>query len=114
MDKTHRLFDIRPYDREFRARLLNQISCGDHWEVILDQTLFYPNSGGQPCDHGTLDGISVQDVREQGETILHHLTQPVPEGSSVKGVIDWNRRFDHMQQHTGQHITCPRSIWMPT
>ncbi len=74
--------------------------------VTLDRTAFYPTSGGQPYDVGTLGGAAVVDVIEEEETgeILHVLDTPLAEGAAVKGAIDRARRLDHMQQHTGQHI----------
>jgi alanyl-tRNA synthetase len=73
--------------------------------VALDQTVFYPASGGQPPDRGTINGTPVADVREDDGDIWHVLQGPVMEaGARVTAAIDWDRRFDHMQQHTGQHI----------
>ncbi len=73
--------------------------------VTLDRTAFYPTSGGQPCDTGRLGGVRVLDVvdGEDGE-IRHVVLSPIAPGAAVHGEIDWARRFDHMQQHTGQHI----------
>lgn len=75
--------------------------------VALAETAFYPAAGGQPCDWGELAGLPVRDVREEDGTIWHHVraaTALPSVGARVKGTIDWERRFDHMQQHTGQHI----------
>jgi alanyl-tRNA synthetase len=71
--------------------------------IYLDRTAFYPTSGGQPFDTGHLDGASVVDVVEEGERIAHLLSTPL-EADRVRGRIDWPRRFDHMQQHSGQHL----------
>jgi alanyl-tRNA synthetase len=76
---------------------------GPRWGVILDQTLLYPTSGGQPNDLGKLGDANVVDVKEQEDRIVHVVDRPVPDGR-VEGCIDWPRRFDHMQQHTGQHL----------
>jgi alanyl-tRNA synthetase len=73
------------------------------WKVTLDATAFYPTSGGQPHDTGTLGSARVVDVRDEDDTVIHILDRPVPTGSAT-GAIDWDRRFDHMQQHTGQHL----------
>ncbi len=73
------------------------------WSLILDRTLFYPTSGGQPHDCGRIGDASVLDVLDEEETILHIVDKPLPAGP-VKCSIDWERRFDHMQQHTGQHL----------
>src|SRR4051812_4106729 len=74
-------------------------------EVVLDRTAFYPTSGGQPHDRGTLAGLPVTDVfdREDGE-VGHLVEGTIAAGAPVRGDIDWTRRFDHMQQHSGQHI----------
>mgnify|MGYP000123800021 CR=1 FL=1 len=104
---TERLYYADPYLTVFRARVLTAEESGDFLAVILDRSAFYPTSGGQPHDTGTLAGQPVVDVRER-ETdgaVVHCL----PAGSvlpsdGVEGRVDWPRRFDHMQQHTGQHI----------
>ena len=104
---TDRLYYTDPLLREFDARVLSCDRSGDHaehFEVVLDRTAFYPTSGGQPHDVGTLGGARVVDVVDAGEDIRHIVDAPIPASSSVKGAIDWARRFDHMQQHTGQHI----------
>ena len=74
------------------------------WAVGLDRTAFYPEGGGQACDFGTLNGVKVLDVREWEETILHFCEAPLPVGETVEGEISWSRRFDQMQQHSGEHI----------
>ena len=74
------------------------------YEVTLDATAFYPEGGGQACDLGTLNGIPVLDIRERGEEIIHLCEQPLEVGAQVEGVLDYGRRFDLMQQHTGEHI----------
>ncbi len=94
--------------REFVAEVVavETSRTGPPMRVRMNQTAFYPTSGGQPHDTGTLNGISVIDVieNEQGE-IWHLLSEPLTPGTRrVHGVIDWARRFDHMQQHTGQHL----------
>lgn len=74
------------------------------WEVTLDQTAFYPEGGGQACDLGTLGGATVGDVQERGEQIIHLCDAPLEVGAEVEGIIDYARRFDLMQQHSGEHI----------
>ena len=74
------------------------------WEVTLDQTAFYPEGGGQACDLGTLGGAAVGDVQERGEQIIHLCDAPLEVGAEVEGIIDYARRFDLMQQHSGEHI----------
>ena len=72
--------------------------------VVLDATAFYPEGGGQACDLGVLGGVKVLDVREQGEEVVHLCDGALEVGAEVTGTIDWARRFDQMQQHTGEHI----------
>lgn len=71
--------------------------------MYLDRTAFYPTSGGQPHDTGRLGGVEVVDVVDEGDRIAHLLAAPLPDGPT-SGQVDWPRRFDHMQQHTGQHL----------
>lgn len=76
----------------------------DGLRVYLDETAFYPTSGGQPHDLGTLGGIAVVDVVDEDDRIAHVLSSALPSDKPVKGAVNWTRRFDHMQQHTGQHL----------
>ncbi len=104
---TRRLYYDDPFLTQFEARVVEITTVADRPAVILDQTAFYPTSGGQPHDTGTLAGVPVIEVleREDDGAILHMLAGDAPtEGSSVQGQVDGVRRFDHMQQHTGQHI----------
>jgi alanyl-tRNA synthetase len=100
-----KLYHQDSYLREFDAQILEVRNTGKGKSVLLDRTAFYPESGGQPADRGFLDQASVLDVQEneQGE-ILHHLDTDLPVGRVVHGRLDWTRRYDHMQQHTGQHL----------
>ena len=98
------LYHLDAYCREFDASVVRSVqSPSGATGVILDRTAFYPTSGGQPNDLGTLNGVRVLDVTEEGHEVVHWLERPLSE-TSVHGSIDWSRRFDHMQQHTGQHI----------
>ncbi len=101
--KTRRLYWEAPYRRRFRANVIESGSQGGRPTVVLDATCFYPTSGGQPHDTGTLGEAHVVEVIECDGEIVHYLDRPLPVGR-VKGVICWERRYDHMQQHTGQHI----------
>ena len=74
------------------------------WKVVLDRTAFYPEGGGQPADHGTLNGNPVLDVHEKDGVIFHIVENSVETGENVLGAVDWTRRFDHTQQHSGEHI----------
>lgn len=99
---TERLYYTDAYLRSFDARIVDRASDGR--TVYLDRTAFYPTSGGQPFDTGTLAGIAVTDVVDEGDRIAHVLASPASTIETVHGEIDWTRRFDHMQQHTGQHL----------
>jgi alanyl-tRNA synthetase len=103
MAKTERLYYTDCYLREFEARVVGAEPSPKGFRVLLDRTAFYPESGGQPSDRGVLAGQPVRDVADEGETVVHLLNSK-PEGEAVMGTIDWSRRFDHMQQHTGQHL----------
>ncbi len=101
---TIRLYYDDSYLAEFSAAVLEMRMRGDKHAAVLDRTAFYPTSGGQPHDTGMLGGAHVLDVEEDSDgNILHILDAPLPSGP-VTGRVDWERRFDHMQQHTGQHI----------
>jgi alanyl-tRNA synthetase len=100
---TTRLYFEDAYRTDFEARVVARLGVEGRPAVVLDRTEFYPESGGQPWDLGALNGISVVRVVEDGEAIVHILEKDVP-GDEVQGRIDWARRFDHMQQHTGQHV----------
>lgn len=101
---TDRRYYTDSYTRVFQARVTESSSVGGNPAAVLDETFFYPTSGGQPHDTGRLGGAGVVDVslREDG-AVLHRLDAPLSPGP-VEAAIDWPRRFDHMQQHTGQHI----------
>ena len=90
--------------KEFSATVTGCTETKGGWAVTLDATAFYPTGGGQNCDLGTLGGPNVLDVKEQAEEIIHLCDAPLQIGSTVKGAIDWERRFDHMQQHSGEHL----------
>ncbi len=89
---------------EFEATVQSCAQQGEDWVVTLDQTAFYPEGGGQPADHGTLGDAQVLDVQEKDGEILHTLNKLLQKGEIVQGKIDSQRRFDLMQQHTGEHI----------
>lgn len=102
---TQRLYYTDSQRKTFEATVVNVESVDGRVYVTLDQTAFYPSSGGQPFDTGTLGGAAVVDVidREDG-TIAHVMSGALKPGEVVSGDVDWHRRFDHMQQHTGQHV----------
>ena len=88
----------------FTAKVLSCEAGKGGYLVTLDRTAFYPEGGGQPADHGTLGGIAVTDVHEKDGVVIHTVEKAVEIGENVTGSIDWARRFDHMQQHSGEHI----------
>lgn len=102
---SERLYYTDPYLVEFDAVVRDVLRHDDKWKVTLDRTAFYPTSGGQPFDTGTLGDATVVDVFDQEDgTIGHLVDRELPTNSRVRGHVDWSRRFDHMQQHTGQHL----------
>jgi alanyl-tRNA synthetase len=100
---TEKLFWKDPYQKEFTASVLEQFAVSDGNAVVLDCTCFYATSGGQPNDTGKLNAADVKDVRIDDGKLLHVIDQQLT-SNEVSGKINWSRRFDHMQQHTGQHI----------
>jgi alanyl-tRNA synthetase len=102
-DATGRLYFDDPYRIEFEAQVLEKRAQEGETVLILDRTCFYPDSGGQPSDRGTINEVEVSKVTEEEGVILHYLKEDVA-GAGVRGRVDWPTRFDHMQQHTGQHI----------
>ena len=102
--ETKKLFYEDSHRKTFSATVLACTEAKGGWEVILNQTAFYPTGGGQNCDLGTLAAANVLDVKEAGEAIVHLCDAPLEVGTQVTGQIDWARRFDHMQQHSGEHI----------
>ena len=102
--ETRKLYYEDCMCRSFSAKVLECRPVENGWQVILDATAFYPEGGGQACDLGALGGVRVLDVREKGEEILHLCDGPLEVGSAMEGTIDWDRRWDLMQQHTGEHI----------
>jgi alanyl-tRNA synthetase len=103
---TKRLYYQDSYLKEFKAKVLRKLKIDNQPAVVLDETAFYPTSGGQPYDKGFIQDIPVIEVVEEGDEIIHILKEELKEkiNSEVVGKIDWKRRFDHMQQHLGQHI----------
>ncbi len=100
---TERLYYHDPYLREFDATVVDTTVHEGKTAVVLDRTAFYPSSGGQPFDSGALSGVTVLDVVDAADGRILHVVDGALAGA-VKGTIDWRRRFDHMQQHTGQHV----------
>ncbi len=101
---TKKLFYQNSFLRTFDAAVVDCQEEKGQCVVVLDQTAFYPEGGGQPADHGTLGNVKVVDVREKDGEVLHFCDGKVEIGTTVRGTIDWERRFDFMQQHSGEHI----------
>src|SRR3954449_5316705 len=107
MSLTERLYYNDSHLIEFEARVIDVTERVSGWTaVVLDRTAFYPTGGGQPSDTGTLGGARVAEcVDAEDEGVLHIIEDNVLKaGASIRGRIDWPRRLDHIQQHTGQHI----------
>ena len=98
------LYYQNPYQSTFTATVLSCEPSKDGFAVVLDNTAFYPEGGGEPCDTGTLGGVQVVNVQEHGDVIVHTCTDALPVGGSVEGVVDIERRLFYMRRHTGEHI----------
>jgi alanyl-tRNA synthetase len=101
---TQRLYYNDSYLREFDAEVIETLTHEGRPAVVLDRTAFYPTSGGQPFDIGTLGGIRVVEVIDRDDGRLLHVLDSTLASGRVEGQVEWSRRFDHMQQHTGQHV----------
>ena len=102
--QTRKLYYENSALRQFTARVTDCRQEKEGFLVTLDATAFYPEGGGQASDTGTLNGVAVLDVQEKEDKIFHLCAEPLTAGTVVEGEIDWDRRFDLMQQHTGEHI----------
>jgi alanyl-tRNA synthetase len=102
---THKLYLDHSYETAFEAAIVSAQPTEKGATLVLDRTLFYPESGGQLPDHGVLGDTHVVDVQERDDdSVVHTVSGAAPTSGRIHGAIDWARRFDHMQQHTGQHI----------
>ena len=101
---TKKLYYEDSHLGRFAARVISCVQTDKGFEIILDATAFYPEGGGQAADTGILGGASVLDTRERGEEIIHLCDRALEPGSQVEGQIDWEPRFQRMQQHSGEHI----------
>ncbi|MCP4724436.1 MAG: hypothetical protein GY863_05355 [bacterium] len=101
---TKRLYRENPYRTEFDSKIIEKLDIDGRNGVVLNETLFYPTSGGQLHDTGLINDVRVTDVIERENSIVHFVEKSIGGSAAVIGKIDWDRRFDHMQQHTGQHI----------
>lgn len=98
-----KLYYYDSYTIDFDANIINRKIVDNKCIIVLDGTYFYPTSGGQPCDAGTIGGAKVLEVYEK-DGVIYHVVERCPDGLNVHCKIDWNKRFDHMQQHSGQHL----------
>lgn len=99
-----RLYEANPFLTSFDAVVESCVQGKKGYDIILNQTAFYPEGGGQPYDTGILGGVRVLEVHSREGRVVHTCDSPLEVGSSVSGEIDWARRFDLMQQHSGEHI----------
>ena len=99
-----KLYYESPYIRQFEAKVLSCSEGKKGWEVVLDQTAFFPEGGGQPADTGTLGDVRVLDVHEKKGEVIHYTDAPLEEGKTIAGNVDWEQRFLYMQEHSGEHI----------
>ncbi len=97
------LYYIKPYESRFQARIKSIEEIDGSWHIELNQTLFYPEGGGQPADRGFLNGVPVRDVQKENGRIIH-ITEKNPGTGPVTGELDWDARYHFMVQHTGQHL----------
>lgn len=102
--ETGRLYYENVYIKEFDAKVLKCREGENGYEIILDESAFYPEGGGQPCDIGSLGEAEVKDVQEKDGELIHYTDKALEEGDTVHGKINWERRFDLMQQHSGEHM----------
>ncbi len=101
---TEKLYYADPFLKEFSATVVSCEAEKDNFAVILDRTAFYPEGGGQSADHGALGDANVTDTRDRGGEVVHICDKPLTVGETVHGTVDFVRRFDLMQQHSGEHI----------
>lgn len=102
--QTLRLYYQDAYIRDFRATVRSCEKVKNEYAVVLDETAFFPEGGGQASDEGSINGVAVIDVQEKDGEIYHYTAEPIQKGEVVSCSIDWNKRFLRMQQHSGEHI----------
>ncbi len=102
--KTNTLYYQDCHKGKFVSRVLSCEKTQKGWEVTLEATAFYPEGGGQAGDTGTLGGVRVLDTQERGDAVVHICQSPLEVGTEAEGILDYQRRFDRMQQHSGEHI----------
>ena len=104
MTETRRLYYEDVYKKEFTAKVLECREAKKGFQLLLDESAFYPEGGGQPSDTGFLNDVKVTEVHEKEGELLHYTEEAIQPGTEVRGKIDWARRFDLMQQHSGEHM----------
>lgn len=104
MTETRRLYYEDAYKKEFTAKVLECREEKKGFQILLDESAFYPEGGGQPSDTGFLNDVKVTEVHEKEGELLHYTEEAIQPGTEVRGKIDWARRFDLMQQHSGEHM----------
>lgn len=104
MTETRRLYYEDVYKKEFTAKVLECREEKKGFQILLDESAFYPEGGGQPSDTGLLNEVKVTEVHEKEGELLHYTEEAIQPGTEVRGKIDWARRFDLMQQHSGEHM----------
>ena len=104
MTETRRLYYEDVYKKEFTAKVLECREEKKGFQILLDESAFYPEGGGQPSDTGFLNDVKVTEVHEKEGEMLHYTEEAIQPGTEVRGKIDWARRFDLMQQHSGEHM----------
>lgn len=104
MTETICLYDSKPYETEFTAKVVSCEQDGDRYKILLDATQFFPEQGGQTPDRGNLGEANVLDVQIANGVIFHFTDKPLPVDEEITGQVDWDYRFSNMQQHTGEHI----------
>lgn len=101
---TEKLYYADQYMKSFSGRVLSCTEAKGGFEIRLDRSAFYPEGGGQPGDTGTLNGLRVKDTYERDGELIHLCAGPLAPGTQAEGAIDWPRRYDFMQQHSGEHV----------
>ena len=101
---TEKLYEQDAFLIKFEAKVLSCEKGKKGFDIVLDRTAFYPEGGGQPYDTGKLGGVNVLEVHNRDGEIVHICNHPLEPGTLAAGIIDWDRRFDLMQQHSGEHI----------
>ena len=102
--EKHKLYYEQPYMKEFEAKVTHCLEKDGVFEIMLENTCFYPEGGGQPSDTGIIGDAIITHVKERGEDIIHIADKPLEAGKTYSAEIDWQRRFDHMQHHSAEHV----------